>query len=111
MPAGSGACNVADAHSAINGHWSQSPGADLSEQHGMSSDITAISSPDIDVIAIDATASPFARAESGAITRPTIKKKASSRQRWIERLTRPVLHIPPRDGKSGSITKPRVLLI
>lgn len=38
-------------------------------------------SPDIDVIAIDAMPPPFARAESGAITRPTIRKNASSRQR------------------------------
>jgi hypothetical protein len=85
--AGSGACNVVDTQSAINGHWSQSTGADLSGQHGMSSDIPAISSPDIDVIAIDAIAPPFARADSGANTRPAIKKTASSRQRWIERFT------------------------
>ena len=76
IPAGSGACNVADAHSAINGHSSQSTGADLSRQHGMSSDITAISSADIDVIAIDATAPPWARADSGAVTRRTLKKNA-----------------------------------
>ena len=84
-PAGSGACNVVDTQSAINGHWSQSTGADLSGQHGMSSDIAA--SPDIDVIAIDAGAAAFARAESGAITRLTVTKTASSRQRWIERFT------------------------
>ncbi len=41
-PAGSGACNVVDTQSAINGHWSQSTGADLSGQHGMSSDMSAI---------------------------------------------------------------------
>ena len=29
----------------------------------------------------------FARAASGANTRPAIKKTASSRQRWIERFT------------------------
>ena len=87
MPAGSGACNVVETQSAINGHWSQSTGADLSGQHGISSDIAA-SSPDIDVIAIDAIVPPFARAESGATTRPTIRKNASSRQRWIERFTR-----------------------
>ena len=87
-PHGNGACIVADTQSAINGHWSQSTGADLSGQHGMSSDISAMS-PDIDVIASGAMAPPFARAEeSGAITRPTIRKNASSRQRWIERFTR-----------------------
>jgi hypothetical protein len=85
MPAGNGACNVVAAQSAINGHWSQSTGADLSGQHGMSSDIAA--SPDIDVIAIDAIEFPFARAASGANTRLAIKKTASSRQRWIERFT------------------------
>ena len=42
MLAGSGACNVVDTQSAINGHWSQSTGADLSGQHGMSSDMSAI---------------------------------------------------------------------
>jgi hypothetical protein len=84
-PAGSGACNVVETQSAINGHWSQSTGADLFGQHGMSSDMSAVSSPDIDVIA--AMAPPFARTESGATTRPTIRKNASSRQRWIERFT------------------------
>ena len=86
MPAGNGACNVVDTQSAINGHWSQSTGADLSGQHGMSSDMSAIS-PDIDVIAIDAIESAFARTASGANTRPAIKKTTSSRQRWIERFT------------------------
>jgi len=42
MLAGSGACNVVDTQSAINGHWSQSTSADLSGQHGMSSDMSAI---------------------------------------------------------------------
>ena len=79
MPAGNGACNVVDTQSAINGHWSQSTGTDLSGQHGMSSDI--------DVIAIETIESPFAGAASGANTRPAIKKTASSRQRWIERFT------------------------
>ena len=106
MAAGNGACNVVDTQSAINGHWSQSTGADLSGQHGMSSDMSAIS-PDIDVIAIDAMVLPFARAESGAITRPTIRKNASSRQRWIERFTAPVSHNLAYDGKRSSITKPR----
>jgi hypothetical protein len=84
MPAGNGACNVVAAQSAINGHWSQSTGADLSGQHGMSSDIAE--SLDIDM-AIEAIESTFARAASGASTRLAIKKTASSRQRWIERFT------------------------
>jgi hypothetical protein len=86
MPAGTGACNVVDTQSAISGHWSQPAGADLSGQHGMSSDIATASS-DIEVIAIEAIESTFARAASGANTRPAIKKTASSRQRWIERFT------------------------
>ena len=102
MPAGNGACNVVDTQSAINGQWSQSTGADLSGQHGMS--------PDIDVIAIETIESPFARAASGANTRPAIKKTASSRQRWIERFTGATSHDPAHDGKPSSITKPRVSL-
>jgi hypothetical protein len=47
---------------------------------------------------------------SGATTRPTITKIASSRQRWIEYFTGPVSHIPAHDGKRSSITKPRVSL-
>jgi hypothetical protein len=69
---------------AISGHLSQSTGADLSGQHGMSSDM--------DAIADEAVATAFAGAESGAITSPTIKKTASSRQRWIERFTLAVSH-------------------
>jgi len=42
MPAGNGACNVVDTQSAINGHWSQPAGTDLSGQHDMSSDTSAI---------------------------------------------------------------------
>ena len=42
--ADSGACKVVDTQSAINGHWSQSTGADWSGQHGMSSDMEAASS-------------------------------------------------------------------
>jgi hypothetical protein len=38
-------------------------------------------------MAIEAVESTFARAASGANTRPAIKKTASSRQRWIERFT------------------------
>jgi hypothetical protein len=108
-PAGSGACNVVDTQSAINGHWSQSTGADLSGQHGMSSD-TAAASPAMVALAIDAIESSFARAASGANTRPAIKKTASSRQKWIERFTRTVSHETAHDGKPSSITKPRVSL-
>jgi hypothetical protein len=97
MPDGSGACNVVDMQSAINGHWSQSTGADLSGQHGMSSDMTA-GSPAIVAVAIDAIESTFARAANGANTRPAIKKTASSRQRWIERFTGTTSHDPTRDG-------------
>jgi hypothetical protein len=90
-PAGGGACNVVDTQSAINGHWSQSTGADLSGQHGMSSGMAA-ASPAMPAVAIDAIESTFARAANGANTRPAIKKTASSRQRWIERFTRTVSH-------------------
>jgi hypothetical protein len=87
MPAGNGDCNVVDTQRAINGHWSQSTGADLSGQHGMSSDMAAPSP----AMAIDATESTFARAASGANTRPAIKKTASNRQKWIERFTATIL--------------------
>jgi len=108
-PAGNGACSVVDTQSAINGHWSQSTGADFSEQHGMSSDMDAASSA-MEAMAIEAAESTFARAASGANTRPAIKKIASSRQRWIERFTKLVSHNPAHDGKRSSITKPRVSL-
>ncbi|KRR00940.1 hypothetical protein CQ10_21540 [Bradyrhizobium valentinum] len=107
--AGSGACTVVDTQSAINGQSAQSTGADFSGQHGMSSDMEA-ASPAMEVSAIDADGFAFARWASGANTRPAIKKTASSRQRWIERFTRPVSHNPARDGKPSSITKPRVSL-
>ena len=87
-PAGSGACNVDAAQSAISGHWSQPTGADLSGQHGMFPDMDALST--IAPMGIGAIESTFARAASGASTRPAIKKTASSRQRWIERFTGPV---------------------
>ena len=86
MPAGNGACNVVDTQSAISGHWSQPAGADLSGQHGMSSDIATASSG-MEVIANDTGAAAFARVASGANTRPAIKRTASSRQRWMERFT------------------------
>ena len=86
MPAEGCACNVLAMQIAISGQSAQSTGNDFSGQHGMSSDMEA-ASPGIDVIAIDAIESTFARAASGANTRPAIKKTASSRQRWIERFT------------------------
>ena len=85
-PAGSGACNVGDVQSAISGHWSHPTGADLSGQHGMSPDMVVASSA-IAAMAIEAIESTFARAASGANTRPAITRTASSRQRWIERFT------------------------
>jgi hypothetical protein len=78
------AWNVLNMQIAINGHLSQSTGADLSGQHGMSSDMETIS--------IDAVGAAFAGAENGAITSPTIKKTASSRQRWIERFILAIFH-------------------
>jgi len=88
-PAGCGACNVVDTQSAIRGQSAQSIGADLSGQHGMSSDITAMSSAVEAMVCMDEPM--FARAASGANTRPAIKKTASSRQRWIERVTAKVV--------------------
>ncbi len=107
--ADSGACNVVDTQSAINGHWSQSTGADLSGQHGMSSDMAPKSSA-IEAMAVETIESTFARAASGANTRPAIRKTASSRQRWIERFTERFSHDPAHDGKPGSITNARGLL-
>ena len=75
---------------AISGQSSQSIGADLSGQHGMSSEMEAASEAALsamEAMAIDATGFAFARAASGANTRPAIKKTASSRQRRIERFT------------------------
>jgi len=75
---------------AINGQSAQSIGDDFSGQQGMSSDMDAASSV-MEATAIDATGFAFARAASGANTRPAIKKTANSRQRWIERFTATVL--------------------
>ena len=75
---------------AISGQSAQSIGNDFSGQHGMSSDMDAASdaaSSAMAAMAIDAVGFAFARAASGANTRPAIKKTASSRQRWIERFT------------------------
>ena len=71
---------------AISGHWSQSIGADLSGQQGMSSDI--------DTIDIDADTALRAGTEIGASTRPAIRKIASSRQMQIERFTPVISHNP-----------------
>ena len=91
MPADGCTCSVLAMQIAISGQSAQSIGADLSGQHGMSSDIAAVSSAieamAIEALAIGAIESTFARVASGANTRPAIKKTASSRQRWIERFT------------------------
>ena len=79
-PAEGCACNVLAMQIAISGQSAQSIGNDFSGQHGMSSDMDAASSA-------MAKGFAFARAASGANTRPAIKKTASSRQRWIERFT------------------------
>jgi hypothetical protein len=85
-PAEGCACNVLTMQIAISGQSAQSIGNDFSGQHGMSSDMDAASSA-MEAMAIDAVGFAFARAASGANTRPAIKKTASSRQRWIERFT------------------------
>jgi hypothetical protein len=82
-PAEGCACNVLAMQIAISGQSAQSIGNDFSGQHGMSSDMDAA----LSAMAIDAVGFAFARAASGANTRPAIKKTASSRQRWIERFT------------------------
>jgi hypothetical protein len=85
-PAEGCACNVLAMQIAISGQSAQSIGNDFSGQHGMSSDMDAASSA-MEAMALDAVGFAFARAASGANTRPAIKKTASSRQRWIERFT------------------------
>ena len=83
---------------AISGHWSQSTGADLSGQQGMSADICAV--------AIDARLAAFTGAESGASTSPAIKKIASSRPRRIEIFTVLFSHNPAAMGTSaGSLIR------
>jgi hypothetical protein len=76
---------------AISGQSLQSAGAESSAQHGSSAGIDAASSA-MGTMAIDPCVPVFARAESGATTRPTIKKSASSLQRWIERFTGTTSH-------------------
>src|SRR6476659_155776 len=80
---------------AISGHWSQSMGAGLSGQQGMSADISA---------AIGAALAAPAGAESGAKTSPAIKKIASSRPKWIEMFTAGILSRSSRNGNLGWIT-------
>ena len=95
MPADGCTCSVLAMQIAISGQSAQSIGADLSGQHGMSSDAAAVSSANeamaIETTAIGAIESTFARVASGANTRLAIKKTASSRQRWIERFTGPIV--------------------
>jgi hypothetical protein len=83
-PAEGGACKVVTMQIAISGQWSQSIGADLSGQQGMSADISEV---DISEVAIGAALTAFAGAENGATTSPAIKRIASSRPRWIEMFT------------------------
>ena len=85
-PAEDGAWKVLTMQIAISGHWSQSMGADLSGQHGMSADISTISAA--------APFAAFAGADSGPNTSPAIKKIASSRPRWIEMFTPLFSHDP-----------------
>jgi hypothetical protein len=61
---------------AISGQWSQSIGAGLSGQHGMSADIS--------IAATGAPLAAFAGAENGANTSPAIKRIASKREMWVE---------------------------
>jgi hypothetical protein len=76
---------------AISRHLSQSTGADLSGQHGMSSDIDATA---IEVMAIESVVAALTGVASGANTSPAIKKTASNRQRRIERFTVSISHKP-----------------
>ena len=103
-PAEDGTCKFVTMHSAINGHWSQSMGAVLSGQHGISAAIYAA--------AISGTDPPmvmpaFAGPESGANTRPAITRIASSRERWNDIFTPAFSHVPAAMGtetSSGGIT-------
>ena len=66
-------------HIAISAHLSQSMGADLSGQHGMS--------PVMLIWGALAAAATTTLAASGAVMSPTIRKIASSRENTIERFT------------------------
>ena len=77
-PADDGSWKFLTMQIAISGHRSQSMGAELSGQHGMSADISA---------AIGAALAGLVGAENGANTSPAIKKIASRRPRWIEMFT------------------------
>ena len=85
--------------SAISGQWSQSIGADLSGQHGMSAAISAAIDAPMPILA-------FAGAESGANTRPATKKIANSRPMWIDIFTPVFSHDPAQIGTSvGSLIR------
>jgi hypothetical protein len=97
-PADDGACKVVTMQIAISGHWSQSIGADLSGQQGMSADISAVT--------IGAALAAFAGAENGANTSPAIKKIASSRARWVEMFTTLISHDPAAmETSAGSLIR------
>lgn len=92
---------------AISGHWSQSIGADLSGQQGVSADISEV---DISEVAIGAALAvflaAFAGAENGANTSPAIKRIASSRPRWVEMFTLMFSHDPARmETSAGSLIR------
>jgi hypothetical protein len=96
-PGADGACKLVVMQIAINGQSLQSAGAESSGQHSWSAGIDAGSSA-MGAIAIDPCMPVFARAESGATTRPTIKRSASTLQRWIERFTGTISHRRPLMG-------------
>ena len=108
-PADGGACNVLAMQIAISGQSSQSTGADLSGQHGMSSDMDAARRPWRPWPSMPSDSrSPAPRAGRIRGRRskrpPAAGKDGSSVSRgWFS-------HNPAHDGKPGSITKARVSL-
>jgi hypothetical protein len=87
---------------AISGHWSQSIGADLSGQQGMSADISTVAIG----AALAVFLAAFAGAENGANTSPAIKKIASSRPMWVEMFTLMFSHDPARmETSAGSLIR------
>ena len=102
-PVEAGAWNVWTMQIVISGHWSQSIGADVSGQQGMSADISAAT---ISMAAIGAALAALAGAENGANTSPAIKRIASSRPRWIEMFTLIFSHDPARmETSAGSLIR------
>ena len=58
-------------------------------------------SADMVAIAVEAVATAFTGTKSGAITITTIRKTASSRQRWIKRFTPIISHSPAEMESDG----------